>query len=303
MTNEYSYQFPKRIINNKNIHEIFSIFFYNCKNFHDTNIFLDFSSVRWIEPNLIAMLGLILTKLSLNGNIIIFRNIKESVRILLNKYNFLRKESYSDSIPQNYITYSNFNGDDIDSFKLYISDRLKDLNDYPYINDLKNRLFEIFINVKMHARADSTKSKYKNKEIFCSGYYNKNQNYLSVSIANNGRTFAETIYKKLSYVFDEEYKYIEWALRKSNTTRINEPGGLGLYLVLSLIEKLSGELFILSGKGYYEFSKSSITSLDIAKPFPGTIITITVPISFNNTFKLNTFETSVDLIDLIKGET
>ncbi|MCR3760328.1 hypothetical protein KYB31_15215 [Clostridium felsineum] len=295
------YTLPKIVKSQKSIYKYLCVLWNTFRNYKKCEIIIDFSSTRWIEPNMIAVLGLILVKLKSNKNKIVLRNLRLSIKELLVKYEFI--EPVDDLvIPENYIKYRTFNGDSNDDFRQYLEKQLKNIKDLETIGLLISRLMEIFVNVKMHARKNTIKSKYRDKEIFSSGYYNRYNNYVIFTIANNGMNFSQNISKRLNYDMKNECDFIDWALKKSNTTRINSPGGLGLFLLEDLIKIYDGELIILSGKGFYCEKKFQIEKEDFSLMFPGTVITIKIPIISINTNEFLKKDTIYNITDLIMEE-
>lgn len=283
--NEYRILFPKNITNSKSTHRFFCYFYNEFKNLSNIKINIDFRNTKWIEPNLMAILGLLLIKISSKKNNIFFSRMNFYIIKLFHKYGFLRKLKKPANIPQNYIVYRTFNGNDDEIFRNYLYEQFSELNIYGSIDILINRLVEIFVNVKMHARKRITQNRYKSKEIYCNGYYNKNKNYIIFSIANNGRTFKETISNNLKYESDKEFNFITWAIKQSNSTRQGSPGGLGLFLLNEFVKESNGELVILSGKGYYNLNKNQVITEDFKAEYPGTSITVKIPISYLKNFK------------------
>lgn len=300
---KYRVMFPKNVTNSKGTHRFLCSLYNEFKYISNTKIYIDFSNTKWIEPNLMSILGLVLVKISSQKNKIYFSYMNPYIIELFRKYGFLRKLKKPLNIPQNYIVYKTFNGNDDELFRKYLYDQFKEIKSYESIDILINRLVEVFVNVKMHARKRIMRNRYKNKEIYCNGYYNKNKNYLIFSIANNGRTFKETISNHLNYETDKEVNFITWSIKQSNSTRQDSPGGLGLFLLNDFIKESNGELIILSGKGYYNLNKNLVIAEDFKVEYPGTAITVKVPISYLINFKAEKLQLkSFSLEDLVMEE-
>lgn len=303
------YTMPKNILDENGIYEFITLLYNTFDKTTNSKIILDFSSTNYINPNLMAPLGMILTKLKSKNNDIILRNLKTSVKQLLIKYGFLNSFNISkNTIHQNYIKYESFNGDDAIGFEKYLNLQLAEISNEGVISTLISHIMEIFVNVKTHARSNEKKSRFKNKEIFTSGYYNENKNYIRFSICNNGKSFSENISSKIKYYFNTEYEYINWALKEKNTTKNSSPGGLGLYMLSNLINICEGTLIILSGKGYYELSYSedigdfkSICK-DFSSSFPGTVVTIKLPLILVPENKTVRDDITIDILSLLKGD-
>lgn len=303
-----SYEMPRRIINSKGVYNFINLIWKTYKKKTNQTIYFDFKMTKIIEPNMMAVLGMVLTKIKSNKNKIFFRNLSEVMRNLLIQYGFVSDNNYIDNeIPQNYISYMNFNGDDNNSFREYILSQLKEITSSEIVGLLISRLMEIFVNVKMHARYKISKNRFGDKEIFSSGAYYKDENYLIFSIVNNGLTFAQNIKSVIDLNYDTEGEYINWAMQKSNTTRETKegPGGLGLYLLLDLVKDCNGKIIIVSGKGFYRADGDKEIPYELSDldcEFPGTVVTVKVPIKalkINNEFNYNN---EFNISDLLREE-
>lgn len=280
------YVMPRYIVNTKGIYEFINLLWYTYNDRTNDSIYLDFKATKNIELNIMAPLGMVLTKLKSNKNKIVLINVNKSIRNILTKNEFISIDIQLDEeIAQNYIRYKNFNGDENNAFREYILSQLVEIKDSEIIDLLISRIMELFVNIRMHARYKISRNRFGNKEIFSSGFYCKNENYLIFTIANNGLTFSEKIFGCLDFKFDQECDYILWALRKSNSTRAeNEgPGGLGLFLLLELIKECRGQLIIVSGRGFYKFNGNNYEeyeAFDFNCSYPGTVITMKIPIDY-----------------------
>lgn len=279
---ENIYLMPKTITDKKGIYEYLTNFYNTYKTLTNSELIIDFKYTTYIKPTMMAPLGLILTKLKSQKNKIFLRISNNKIKNLLIKYKFISNINLNKQIPQNFIKYETFNGNDDLKFSSYLYAQLDNINNDEIISCIVTHFMEIFVNVKDHARIKSV-SKYKDKEIFSSGFFDKNTNKVIFSLANNGQTFAENITSKLKYIFKHEYEYIEWAIKLRNTTTDNRPGGLGLNMLFDLVNENNGCMYILSGKGYYELiqktNKTMINKYDMYSYFPGTVISVELPVN------------------------
>lgn len=278
----YNHIMPKYMINTKGIFEFLNNLYstFNKKSY--ANIFLDCENTKFISPALMAPLGLILTKIKSQQNKVYFRNLTK-----LNKSNLLLcnllKNNTDEELEVYYtynhvIKYKTFSSSNYEQFKISIMDDFQNINDQIKIETLISLLYELFENVKMHG--GNKNNKFKNKEIFISGFHDIEFNKLSFTIANNGNSIKETISKTLGIDYNFDYEYIKWALIRSNTTRDRStPGGLGLFLLNELIKKSYGKLYIISGKGYGEITYEYENYHEFPSPFPGTIISFEIDLS------------------------
>lgn len=305
---EHTYLMPSHIEDKESIYESLTILHHKFNKTFNSNIFLDLSTTSFIMPHLMAPLGLILSKIKSQNNSIMLTNMRSSISKILVNYGFLKSNQIRcRDIMQNYIKYKSFSGDDTDGFEQYLTSQLNDISDKSIIETLISHILEIFVNVKTHARHHENKNEFGKNEVFTSGYYNKNNNYIRFSIANNGKSFMNTIKDSLNYNFENEFEYIEWAILKKNTSKKNTPGGLGLYMLNELVHKTKGELIILSGKAYYHLyysykTKSFIVSAkDFSYSFPGTSVTVKFPLDSVPSGKTINNSESFDILSILKG--
>jgi hypothetical protein len=69
---------------------------------------------------------------------------------------------------------------------------------------------------------------------------------------------------------------MKFCLTEGNTTKQNEPGGLGLKLLQRFIELNHGRIVIVSKGAYYEYTAGKDTFHSLNSPFPGTCINIEI---------------------------
>lgn len=273
---EYIHIMPKKMKNKKGIYEFISVLYNTFKNKSHSKISLDFKSTTYIDPAIIAPLGLILTRIKSNKNNIYFKNLSNFNIKYLNKFGLIEIDNKNSFNINNTIKYKTFDDNDFENFKKYLLNQLNELKDRELIETLIIYLGELFENVRMHSNSNK---RYKNKKIFISGYYNIENDFVRFCITNNGCSFKENILNKLHINYHNEFEYILWALKRSNSTRDSDtPGGLGLNMLNNLIENTNGDLIIISGKGYIEITDFKQNSLDLNCHYPGSIISFTVQI-------------------------
>lgn len=300
---------PKNITNTKGIYEFINLLWATCKTKSNSTIILDCSKTRSMNLNIMAPLGLVLTKIKSNKNKVYFRNLNKDIKNRLLKAGFIGENiKLEQDISQNCIKYKSFSGDENNLFRDYIMSQLSDIKDSEVISVLISRIMEIFINVKMHARIKD-KSRYGNKEVFSGGEYYKDKNYIVFSVANNGLTLKDNIEGFLKIKLQRECDYIKWSLKESNSTRETRsegPGGLGLFLLDELVRECRGTLIIASGKGFYKTDVNNPNEneeLDLNCIFPGTVITVKIPIEYVKIENKEINEGMIfDVEYLLKGE-
>ncbi|WP_195245320.1 hypothetical protein [Clostridium celatum] len=273
---------PKKITCSKGIFEYLANMYKKFEFVTHKQLHFDFTTTKHIDRRMLGVLGLIFVKLKSKNNEIIIKPSK-AIKELLIMSGFFEKFPPQGNIPDNLIPYNTFNGDDNDGYRNYLNKELKEVHEESIVSYLVTHIMEVFLNVRTHARKNSSKTKYNNKEVFSSGYYNKEEDYLLISISNNGKTFNDNIYSKTKIEYINQYEYIIWALKKCHSTTTNRPGGAGLAMLNSLLLQSKGSLIICSGKAYYSISYSENTiktfTADLKNPYPGTSICIDIPIS------------------------
>lgn len=234
---DYICPMPKFITNKYGIMIYLSNIQKRYFNFMDRTIIFDFTYTRWIQKEMLAVLGLVFTKIKSKRNKVYLRGLSKQQRELLIEFNFINNEASFKEKLRGSIVYNSFNGDDINRFRTYLQREMKDVENIEISKFILTHIMEIFLNIRTHARGKNNKSKFANKEVFSSGYFDKDKHELVISICNNGKTFYQNILEKARIEYEKEWKYIKWALGEFNTTTTGRPGGGGLTMVKELIIK------------------------------------------------------------------
>ena len=244
-------------------------------------------------------LGLILEKIKSKGNKIYFSSLSDELKILLISNGFLNKIHMNKNKHSNkYIPYKTFNSQDKDEFTRYLEKNVLTYLQYKNIEintkEFMRIMVEIFINVKMHTIS---------KEVTTCGYYDEDNEDMYFTISNHGITIKHNIEERNKYVFEDYIDAIQWAVKKSNSTREkNTPGGLGLFISRNFIKNNGGSIKIVSGKGYWEESNGVIVkSKEMRTTFPGTIVNLKINLKYQEKkyYKLNKSEFSME--DILGG--
>lgn len=300
------YPMPKYIKSEFGVFIYLSNMYKRFSNVQFDRLVFDFSFTKHIDKCMLSVLGLIFTKLKSQQNEVYLRNVSAGLKNMLLGYGFIKLSFLKEDILPNYISYKTFNGDENDKYRNYLTEEMKEMKESELIRYLITHVMEIFLNVKTHARVNPEKSKYGNKEVFSSGYFNEEEQYLTISICNNGMTFSENIFQKIKIEYLNEFEYIKWALKQLNSTTENRPGGAGLAMLKELIIESNGELIICSGKGYYSFrfDENKIKTEEeknLSAMFPGTAICIKVPILPINDNLETDFEQEFSVFDILES--
>lgn len=266
------------------------------KHRHNTKIVFNAVNTKKIDINMCSPLGLILEKIKLRNNEIYFSKLSKELKILLMSNGFLNKIHMDKNRHNNkYIPYKTFNSTDKDEFTRYLEKNV--------LNYLKSKeieintkefiriMVEIFVNVKMHTNS---------KEVTTCGYYDENNKEMYFTISNHGMTIRHNIEERNEYIFNTYIDAIQWAVKRSNSTRKkNTPGGLGLFISRNFIAENGGSIKIVSGKGYWEESEGIIiSSKEMRTIFPGTIVNFKINLNRNKMveYKPQNYELSIEEI-------
>ncbi|MBY6934824.1 hypothetical protein FDB44_17250 [Clostridium botulinum] len=277
---EYICPMPKKIkpvygimIYLSNIHKRY------CR-LQDRKIIFDFTYTKFIEKDMLAVLGLVFVKLKSQRNKIYLRGLSREQREELIEFGFISGMSDKKN-EKNYISYDSFDGDNEKGFRTYLNNEIKNIENKEISKYIISHIMEVFLNIRPHARGKVNKNKFGNKEVFSSGFFDKDKHELIMSICNNGKTFAQNIQQKTLIEYTNEWEYIRWALEECNSTTSGRPGGAGLAMVKEIIIKYKGKLTICSGKAYYSIyfdnqGNKIVEKKDLNTFFPATAVVIKI---------------------------
>lgn len=258
-----------------------------CKKTKNTTVFFNFTNLRFIEANLCSLLGCILEKLIENKCQFYFVSMAKNVETILNKNNFLTHYLEYEKIEDQYnttILYKSFNTEQDDIFEEYIYEELISKKDFPKMSEdltikVLENIFEIFVNAKTHGKCEFIHS--------CGQFFpNRNNKPLNFTIVDLGINIKDNINSALNTNMNAR-EAIQWAMVEGNTTKKNEPGGLGLSVIFQFIELNQGKFEVISSNGYYKFSDGKVKTLTLGYEFPGTIINFTFNLDDKNSYTLN----------------
>jgi hypothetical protein len=263
-------------------------FWIKLKDIHDKKICINCSKAKDLDMSLFGALGLLLEVLKNNNNSISFTKVPGILVEKFVEYDFIKvgpntKLDKSRNLSSNVFKYKGLSGDDKVLFGQYIEENIGHLPLHENTRRMLSKILtEIFLNVRMHARMNPAYNPFNDKEIFCSGYYNDMNNMITFTICNQGISFKENMLNKKNIDFEQECDYIALAVQQGISTKHSIPGGMGLYFLHNLIESSNGNLIVYSGKGCYELVSKirvTISKFDYTFLFPGTLISVSFPIS------------------------
>lgn len=244
---------------------------------------LDFSDCTFFEANMVAPLYTVIARLFENLNEVTLLTIPVSVEKILRKNHFLSLFG-AQILPDSKQTTLPFK-----IFKLHAGEQFSDYLDIhmegkgiPEMSAVTSRrfrqsLFEIFQNAALHSESKSG--------IFICGQFFPQLHRLDFSIADAGIGIRESVRRYLRSKINS-CDAIRWALVEGNTTKTNQPGGLGLKLLKEFIRMNAGKLQIVSRLGYYEFSAEGESIRKMGNDFPGTCVNIEINTQDTKTYHL-----------------
>lgn len=274
--------FPKRVTNDeKNLNLIVDIMEMSVI-FKDEDVTFFFIYTKRVFTNLLAIIIPTIEQFAKNNTVrVILPGRKTFVRISDIKRELFKQYSTADN---RFLKIRRVG----EEYKLYNKNfLLKDLEEYNLVECEKVQILisELLANINMHS---------VRKEGYFAGYEDINRKELIISIVNFDITIRQRL-EKCGFIFQSDYDAIIWALRKTNTTRIDEEsGGLGLYLLRKICYEIDAEYRIYSGNCYLKggkalYNKESENEIVLfeynehMRPFRGNLFTISIPIKYGTT--------------------
>lgn len=237
-------------------------------------IIFDFSSARFVYSNFTAFFGALIDTSKLYE---VIKPKKEKVKTVLSKNNFL--PNYTDLTKlndksQSVIPFEKFALDDLDKQNIFFDKLLnKKLLKQKGVTNLSDKVLKI-VSQNIIELFDNTREHSKSTQgIYIAGQFFKEKQKFDFTIVDMGVGIVQNVNLFLNKKL-KSGEAIHWAMQKQNSTRVGEPGGLGLALLKELIMKSNGKIEIISNDGYYYIKdqKEGFENLDIK--FQGTIINI-----------------------------
>jgi len=254
---------------------------------------LDFQDCTFFEANMAAPFYAVLTKYYEGMNVVTPTNIRSDIRTILQKNRFLCELGFCELHDSNQTTlpFKRFKLTSGEQFSDYLDQYMHDRG-IPKMSDglakkFRQSLFEIFQNATQHSQSE--------QGIFVCGQFFPKQHRLDFTIADAGIGIRENVRRFWKNEKINSCQAITWALQGANTTRQNQPGGLGLKLIKDFLRLNRGKLLIVSRYGFYEFSASGESCRKLKHDFPGTCVNIELNTNDMNRYTLKSELTSSDI--------
>jgi len=247
-------------------------FYHALAKYRDVNVLVDFSELKWIDANMIALFNAVEYKLNKENNITLVTDMD----YLASKFSVLfRNGAVSDDsiaisdVQLTTLPYKIFFPLEQKEFAVYVNDQLMQHRgvahkiEERFKNRIKRDLIEISTNIFRHAQTTDP-------FFVCGQYYPKNRAFI-FTMVDLGVGFLRPI-NAFDPTIVTDYEAIKWALN-GNTTKTDENGGLGLSGILDYFQDNGGDFHICTGYTYW--SKSSDNpSQRLKHPFLGTFVSL-----------------------------
>ncbi len=232
--------------------------------FEDITIHLN----KWFGANMSAVLSGILDKVDITNSINIVSD-DDKILSILKKNGFLA--NYGHELEQDtYLTtcrHLKLSPNQSRYFNSYVINELLNKTAFPDMSamlkeKIAESIYEVFVNAQMHS---------KTSFIYTCGQFFPKKNKIEFTIVDTGIGFKRNINSALNTSFSS-IEAIKWAIKDSNTTKTDVPGGLGLAILTEFIKKNDGKFQIISDTGFLELTKNTEHYDFLKAAFPGTII-------------------------------
>ena len=279
------FEFPQSIESNFEGYGNLVDFYNKTNDLFVDDIILDFKKAEWLEANLLAILGSILSNGQNNFNDIKIEGLSKYFKKLFSRNHFLshfggsKIPDYNDTT----IKYRKFRMSEEKLFKEYLDRELLSKEVMPDMSRLFRKkinesIFEIFNNAVIHGHCQN---------VFSCGQYYPDKKRLDFTIVDMGKTIRANVNEYTNSDFSSEYA-IKWAVMEGNTTKKGKiPGGLGLNLIREFIERNNGQVQIVSADGYWEQREGKEMVKHFSQVFPGTIVNLEFNIADRSSYCLS----------------
>lgn len=238
----------------------------------DTKVHLDFTELEFIDGNLCALLSSMLHQLHESNRLTFeadFDYVEKYFNVLC-RNGFIPVTS-AGNMPDSTIGLKMFDVTESDKFVDYIENDLLAHWSMKLTKEEMGKIFdcmiEIFTNVELHA---------KSKSFYVCGQYFADDNMLKFTMVDRGRGFLPAIKSKTKGEIKSAYDAIKWALKRSNTTKQDAPGGLGLPTLIDYFENSNGSMQIITGNVFWssENDVKTVNYQNFVNPCVGTMINL-----------------------------
>lgn len=264
------------------------------------NILFDFSELKWLDANLLTVIGSIFQAKKGKNRI---QYVNDSIKpVIMNLWarngfgSYFKIKKVFD-LNGTTVDYKVSNGNNLNEYSDYISKQLLSMSNLPVMSEglkkqIKNNLLEIFGNAPMHGKCE---------QVISCGQVFPAKNILCFTITNIGTTIMDNVQEYFTTILKQPTpsNTIKWATGENHSTKIlvnGKSGGLGLSFLKEFIEKNKGKIQICSGNEYWEFNSGIETVNTFNEFFPGTIVTLIINLNDKSSYCLKTELLNDDII-------
>lgn len=264
--------FPAKICSDPSGYQFLSWLSLQLHTAFSTEFTFDFSKVSWLEANLCAILGAIISKAEENLCEIQIINLHPKVQDILERNDFLTY--YSTRIRMDgkgtIVAFKKFKVTDESGFRSYLDRDLLSMPDLPRMSPQARKkilesIFELFNNAVIHANCTF---------VFSCGQYFPIKKELKFTVVDLGNSIHQNVSNYLRKSISSS-EAIHWAVQEGQTTKNGPiPGGLGLSIIRTFLHMNGGDIQIVSGSGYWKEFKGQIYKEEFPHYFHGTIVNL-----------------------------
>ncbi len=267
-----NYAFTRNLKSGPATYRLIYDFYQFFKTKDNLNVFIDLSTITWIDANLCALFDAVLYILQRDYNHQFFLDPHdvENRFDVFNRNGFLKEKGQKLIIDdrQSTVCLTRFNSDESEDFFNYIEQDLlnhRAFKNNPEISDqLLGHFLEIYANIQLHARS--------NEPVFACGQYFPKLKLLHFSLVDIGIGFMDLIFEFTRGEIDSPKDAIQWAI-KGNSSKKDAPGGFGLSKLREYCEK-SNHGFHIVTNGQFWGNNCGINQFWEMNEFPGAFINL-----------------------------
>lgn len=249
--------------------------FYRTASQHrNRNINLNFSELQFLDGNLCALFLSLMYKLMIERQLTFSTNhsfIKEKFNVLV-RNGFIQLAEKVADIHKSTLHLKHFSVSKLDEFVEYVQQDLMQHRglklDESVAEKIMDSIIEIATNIEIHSNTDHP--------FFACGQFFPDNNVFKFSMVDLGVGFLPAINKWTNGQITTNQDSIIWALERGNTTKTNEPGGLGLPDLHQFFSNNDGHMQIITGDAFWstEFSAETVKYKRFHNPCFGTMINL-----------------------------
>lgn len=249
-------------------------FYDAAKEFKNQHISIDFYNLQFLDGNLCALFLSLLHKLTKENNLSFSTDgefIKKKFHVLA-RNGFVHFNEEIADVQKSTLGLKYFNVGNLDEFVEYVQQDLGQHRGMKLSEDnsekVMSSIIEVATNIEIHSNS--------NEPFFACGQYYPENKVFKFTMVDLGDGFLPAISKSTGGTITTSESAIDWALQLGNTTKVDEPGGLGLPDLRSYFAEKKGHLQIVTGDAFWstELAESRSRHKKFSTPCFGTIVNL-----------------------------